>query len=68
MTTDEFNAAQDELLKDLPPEFQQYVAILAYEAGGRHASYEEVLAFAKGMVANLKPVVDKYTQRLSKEA
>lgn len=52
-----------ELVSELPDEFKEYVEKVSYERG-HSAGYDEVLSIAKGMVYDLKLVVDKYTTRI----
>lgn len=67
MTSEEFNEIQDELLNELPDEFQSYVTQTAWERG--HSSgYEEVLGYVRDLVVDLAPVVQKYRTRILAEA
>jgi len=63
MDDKEFNAKQEEVLRDLPVEFQHYVIGDAYERGHSYG-YEEVLAIMWSMAAGLKPVIASYTARI----
>ena len=63
MTSEEFAEIQENLVEDLPDEFQAYVRQTAWERG--HSSgYEEVAQIVGEMVGDLAPVVQTYTNRI----
>lgn len=63
-TEAEFEQQLTTVVSELPEEFQLYIRSESWDRG--HASgYDEVLSYARGMVAELKPAIQQYTKRLN---
>ena len=63
MDQQEFNQKQDDLLNELPKEFQKFVSSYAW-AQGHHAGYQEVLSYVQDLVSELKGPISVYTTRI----
>jgi hypothetical protein len=63
MTGDEFEAAQTELLKDIPEEFHGPLSYMAYEMG-HSAGHEEVINYLRSFVGDLKAPIKQFEKRL----
>jgi hypothetical protein len=66
MTLEEFNAAQNKILEDLPAEVRSAVSLLAYDRGHAYG-YEEVLNHLDEMVSTLKEPITAYGLRMAQQ-
>ena len=66
MTSEEYGAKQNELLKDIPEEFHSALCSMAYESG-HSAGMEECISHLSGLISDLKPSIEKYTKRLTQQ-
>jgi hypothetical protein len=61
MTDEEYVEEMNELLKDIPKEFHDFVRNDSYDRG-HSAGMEEVISHACDLVFNLKPCIEAYKQ------
>ena len=63
MTAEEFGPKQAELIKDLPPEFQQVLCGIAWNRG-HSGGYEEVINILRDLVYDFKGPIERFEKRL----
>ena len=66
LTFEEINET-DHLLLQVPDEFRSTLSYMAYERG-HSAGESEVLGILRELIYDLKPAIDKYTERLNKNS
>ncbi len=52
------------VLQEVPPEFRSGLSYMAYESG-HSAGEEEVLSILRGLIHDLKPMIEAYRNRIS---
>jgi hypothetical protein len=63
MVSSEYEIKREEVLKDIPIEFHNFLGNTAWDMG--HASgYEEVLSILSNLVADIKESIDEFKSRL----
>lgn len=63
MTGEEYDAAQDELLQDIPKEFHGALCSMAYD-NGHSGGYEETVNILRGLVSELKDPIKAFEKRI----
>jgi len=66
MTNEEFRQKEEELLKDIPPEFRSAISYHAWEQG-HSAGYGEVLIYVSDLADALAPAIRAFVSRIRNE-